>query len=157
MKKNIWTLAVLLWMCLIFWFSAKPADESADMSQSVGHLAGELFVRDFQEWKPQEQDAFAERIDHFVRKSAHAAEYVVLGFLLGGMYASWGLRGKKHFFVTAGSGILYAATDEFHQLFVPGRSGQLSDVLLDSCGVLAGTVLYIGAVWLVRCWKSRKK
>lgn len=157
MKKNIWTLAVLLWMCLIFWFSAKPADESADMSQSVGHLAGELFVRDFREWTPQEQDIFAERIDHFVRKSAHATEYAVLGILFGGMYASWGLRGKKHFLVTAGSGILYAATDEFHQLFVPGRSGQLSDVLLDSCGVLAGSVLYIGAVWLVRSWKSRRK
>lgn len=158
MKKNIWTLAVLLWMCIIFWFSAKPADESAHMSRSVGHLAGELLVKDFREWAPEEQDAFAGRIDHFVRKSAHAAEYAVLGILLGGMYASWSLCGRRHFLLALGSGVLYAATDEFHQLFVPGRSGQLSDVLLDSGGVLAGTLLYIGVVWLVgRLHKREEK
>ncbi|HJA34824.1 MAG TPA: VanZ family protein [Candidatus Mediterraneibacter merdigallinarum] len=40
---------------------------------------------------------------------------------------------------------LYAATDEVHQLFVPGRSGQISDVILDSAGALAG-VLVLAAV-----------
>ena len=38
----------------------------------------------------------------------------------------------------------YAATDEFHQLFVPGRSGQISDVLLDSAGALAGVWIMTG-------------
>ena len=120
MKKNIWTLAVLLWMCLIFWFSAKPADESADMSQSVGHLAGELFVRDFQEWKPQEQDAFAERIDHFVRKSAHAAEYVVLGFLLGGHVRLLGSAGKETFFCDSGQWNSLCGYGRVPSAFCPG-------------------------------------
>jgi hypothetical protein len=35
-------------------------------------------------------------------------------------------------------GVLYAVSDEIHQTFVPGRAGQLRDVLIDSCGVLAG-------------------
>lgn len=156
MKKNIWTLAVLLWMCIIFWFSAKPAAESTDMSMSVGHLAGEIFIRNFQEWPSEEQEAFAENIDHFVRKSAHAAEYAVLGILLGEMYAAYGMRGRKLFFLTAGTGIVYAATDEFHQLFVPGRSGQISDVMLDSCGVLAGTVLCIGCLWLLERHRNKR-
>lgn len=39
------------------------------------------------------------------------------------------------------TGALYAASDEFHQLFVPGRSGQISDVLLDSAGVCFGVLL----------------
>ena len=38
-------------------------------------------------------------------------------------------------------GTLYAASDEIHQLFVPGRSGQLRDVFLDSAGVAAGILL----------------
>ena len=43
----------------------------------------------------------------------------------------------------AGTGILYAASDEFHQLFVPGRSGQITDVLIDSGGLLAGILLVV--------------
>lgn len=154
MKKNIWTLLVLLWMCLIFWFSAKPAGESADMSQSVGKLVGEVFVGDFHQWTLQEQNAFAENIDHFVRKSAHATEYAVLGILLGGMYACYGWSERQRWILAAATGVLYAATDEFHQLFVPGRSGQLSDVLLDSGGVIAGAVLYFVCVFLLKRYKS---
>ena len=44
MKRNIFTLMVLLWMGIIFWFSAQPADQSERMSLSVGHVAGLLFV-----------------------------------------------------------------------------------------------------------------
>ena len=42
----------------------------------------------------------------------------------------------------------YAATDEFHQLFVPGRSGQISDVILDSAGAALGVLLMTGIEWL---------
>ena len=38
-------------------------------------------------------------------------------------------------------GVLYAASDEFHQLFVPGRAGRVSDVLIDSSGVLLGIAI----------------
>ena len=40
--------------------------------------------------------------------------------------------------------ILYAITDEIHQLFIPGRNGNVVDVLIDSCGGLIG----IGVIWL---------
>ena len=46
-------------------------------------------------------------------------------------------------------GSFYAASDELHQLFVPGRSGEIKDVLLDSLGVLLG-VLLLGLLWKAR-------
>ena len=49
----------------------------------------------------------------------------------------------------------YAATDEFHQLFVPGRSGQLSDVILDSAGALAGVAAFTVLCWLINRRKAR--
>ena len=53
---------------------------------------------------------------------------------------------------------LYAATDEVHQLFVPGRSGQVSDVLLDSAGAIAGLALLGGIRFLVqRRWDNDGK
>ena len=145
MKRNIFTLMVLLWMGIIFWFSAQPADQSERMSLSVGHVAGLLFVDGYEDWPQERQEAFEEEIDHGVRKAAHFTEYAILGLLLTAMYRAYGHEGERLFLLAAGTGSLYAATDEFHQLFVPGRSGQISDVLLDSAGVMAG-LLVLAAV-----------
>ena len=47
-------------------------------------------------------------------------------------------------------GSAYAATDEFHQLFVPGRSGQMTDVMIDSVGCLIGCLVTCLILHLVR-------
>ncbi len=151
-----WILLALLiaWMGMIFFFSAKPAVQSAQMSHSVGRMIGKLLVPEFDELEEQEQDSFAESIDFVVRKSAHACEYAVLGILLFWNYEQK-IRKRS---ILAGiswlSVVAYAATDEIHQLFVPGRSGQISDVMLDSFGGLLGVVFSVMIQYLIR---KRKK
>ncbi|MDY6314114.1 MAG: VanZ family protein, partial [Clostridia bacterium] len=51
---------------------------------------------------------------------------------------------------------LYAASDEFHQLFVPGRSGEFRDVCLDSAGALTGILIFI-LIWSVKKWTLKKQ
>ena len=150
MKKAISTLLVLLAMVLIFLFSAQPGDSSDETSLSVGGLIGKIFVSDFSVWTPEEQFEFAERINHPVRKLAHATEYAALGVLMTVMFGAYGIRGWRRFGISWACTVLYAGTDEFHQLFVPGRSGQLGDVVIDAVGALAGILLCLlaGAVWL---------
>lgn len=155
-KRFVLISLVFAWMVLIFSFSAKPADESADMSHSVGRTVGRFFVPSFEEWDEEAQEAFADRIDYPVRKTAHATEYAILGILLMAATGTFsdkidgdiiriinipavGYRSGLSFLI----GTMYAASDEFHQLFVPGRSGQISDVMLDSAGVLAGILLFL--------------
>lgn len=138
MKRNIFTLMTLLWMGIIFWFSAQPADQSERMSLSVGHVAGLLFVDGYEDWPQERQEAFEEEIDHGVRKAAHFTEYAILGLLLTAMYRAYGHEGERLFLLAAGTGSLYAATDEFHQLFVQGRSCQITDWMIDTCGVITG-------------------
>lgn len=138
MKRNIFTLMVLLWMGIIFWFSAQPADQSERMSLSVGHVAGLLFMDGYEDWPKERQEAFEEEIDHRVRKAAHFTEYAILGLLLTAMYRAYGHEGERLFLLAAGTGSLYAATDEFHQLFVQGRSCQITDWMIDTCGGITG-------------------
>jgi VanZ family protein len=71
--------------------------------------------------------------DLVLRKTAHAAEFAVLGFLL--------LRAVGREIAALLLGIAYALTDELHQHFVPGRQGSVLDVLLDSVGVALGVFL----------------
>lgn len=141
--KWILTLAALLWMAVIWWFSAKPAEVSTETSHRAGRAVAGLFVPGFESWPEEEQLKLVESIDHPVRKAAHATEYAVLGILLSagaGFYVR-----RRRWLAGWGGGALYAVSDEIHQYFVPGRSCQVSDMVLDSAGVLAG----VAAVWAV--------
>ena len=210
-QRKVFLVLMLLWMALIFFYSSRQADVSAEDSGRIGITLGRIFISDFEEWPEEEQQEFAARIDHPVRKTAHAAEYAVLGFLAAGACAgtagsagtsrSSGMAGSSGVAESAGtagsagtaessgvaesagtaesSGVagrtgngawrkfrkemflpwliaaLYAASDEIHQLFVPGRSGQLSDVILDSAGALAGVAAFTVLCWLINRRKAR--
>jgi VanZ family protein len=100
---SLW-LPVVLWAGLIFALSAVP-----DLGTGLGG------------W------------DLVLRKTAHAAEFAVLGLLLA--------RAVGRELPALLLGIVYAVTDEVHQSFVPGRLGSVWDVLLDSVGVAFGVFL----------------
>lgn len=150
-KRIILPVFTVLWMAVIFWFSSAPAEESTHMSLSAGRMAARIFVPDFDEWEPEKQDAFAEKIDYPVRKTAHAGEYAVLGVWMYGTVSSFSGRKRVCRGITAWvAASVYAATDELHQLFVPGRSGQIRDVLLDSTGAAAGILLCMVIAALIK-------
>ncbi|MBS6643963.1 MAG: VanZ family protein [Clostridiaceae bacterium] len=150
LKKLLLLAAVIGWMMAIFSFSAEPADESTQMSHETGKIVARILNRDFSDWSLESQTSYVERIDFAVRKSAHALEYALLGLLLFLAAFEWsdylkkcGWLGKHLGLMAWLAGICYAASDELHQYFVPGRSCQFTDVLLDSAGVLAGIVMCV--------------
>ena len=141
MRKKIFLILAILWMAIIFSFSAKDADESTKESNAVGMFLGSIVYSDFEEWTEEEQQAFAETWDHPVRKCAHMTEYAILGFFLVGA----GYDGRENCRRAMGRAFriaaLYAATDEIHQYFVPGRACMLTDVGYDALGALVGVLL----------------
>lgn len=150
-----WT-AVLAWAVLIFTLSAQPATQSSGLS---GRIV--LAIRDLSGGAlPGGVDAVLEMV---VRKGAHMFEYAVLGALLVWAWRAWPARVSRSgggevdaagepvgvpAGVSAGNvvwpfllAVVYAVSDEVHQLFVQGRSGQLSDVLVDATGAALGVAL----------------
>jgi VanZ family protein len=77
-----------------------------------------------------------------VKKGGHALGY----FLLGCAFLHGLGRTQKAPWLAWGFCVLYAATDEFHQSFVPGRSAQVKDVGIDALGALVGLLLAL--IWL---------
>lgn len=143
-QKYIIMILTLIWMGVIFWFSAQPATESAQMSGAV--LGGlQKFLIDIPVFNSMLISGVAE---HILRKGAHFLEYAVLGVLLllcanSNLSEKWK---KLRLPVALVSGILYACTDEWHQAFVPGRSAQVSDVILDGTGVCTGIIIVIAVL-----------
>ena len=136
----IWLIFTIIWMSVIFSFSAKKAVESEGMSHSVGKEIGRLIVSQFTSWSEERQEQFAKMIDFPVRKCAHATEY-----------------GKRSMLICWCAGTAYAASDELHQLFVPGRSCQFRDVCIDSAGVLAGVLVFSLIKHEIVKYKEKKK
>ena len=57
------------------------------------------------------------------------------------LMSTYNLGNKKRTIISLVLGIIYASLDEFHQLFTPGRSAQITDVIIDSMGVMLGILL----------------
>lgn len=142
-SRLLFCFLTLLWMSLIFLFSSQPGEESTEVSTWVGRGIGRIFVPGFQDAAPSAQEAWALQIDFYVRKGAHFSVYLVLGMLLTASFLTFcpAAQLRTRILIPFALGVLYAASDEFHQLFVPGRSGQVRDVCIDSSGVMIGILL----------------
>lgn len=139
------TLLTLAMMIMIFCLSMENAEKSDRRSGVFSECVVRFFCPEYDLLDAAEQRTVFDRIQHIVRKCAHFSEYSALGFLIRLCIESWfGYRtGKSRYLTLAGFGVGagYACTDEAHQLAIDGRSGQWSDVFVDSCGVLAGVML----------------
>lgn len=90
-------------------------------------------------------------LNFLIRKAAHITEYFILFMLL---YYAFKKAFYKNLKIKAAIiTILYACTDEFHQLFIPGREGKVRDVLIDSIGVFIGVFL----IYIFKFIKKHRK
>ena len=165
MERNGWqrtwvrivtTVMTAAMMILIFRFSMETAERSDRTSGVVTDRVIDTFYPDYESSSQERQRSIYDSVQHLVRKTAHFTEYTLLGILIRCCLESW--FGRKKWLEAAAwaGGTIYAGTDELHQLLIDGRSGQWSDVLLDSGGVLTG-VLLAGLVIRIGARHFRRK
>lgn len=136
MKKKIipWVL-IAFWCGFIFFQSNQPGDISSMESNIIVDILNWLMTP----WGGLGDVSFASFI---VRKCAHFLEYFILGILLFNGFKNI-KRLKQTFGISLLLGIIYAASDEIHQYYIPGRGPRIQDVMIDSLGVLAGLCLLV--------------
>ena len=135
MRKKICIALSILWMGVIFYMSNQPATISSIHSGNTISLISKLpLIGDIME------HLMSINIGEFiVRKSAHMFSYCLLAILL--FMSVYEKDIKKAIIVAFIGTFLYACSDEFHQLFIPGRSGEFRDVMIDSLGGTIGLIL----------------
>ena len=86
-----------------------------------------------------------EEIDPIIRKLAHFGLYLLVGISACCLVCTFNTNWKYRVWISIFIGLVYAITDEIHQSFIPGRSGEIRDVIIDTLGVATGIlmVLYI--------------
>ena len=146
---------VIAVMVIIYCFSAQTGAESGAMSGRITRWVLNLVVPGFGDFSQEKQEAIRSAVSFAVRKLAHFSEYALLGFslMLHIAQIEKKITVRLPWLWSWCVGTLYAATDEFHQGFVAGRGPSVRDVMIDSSGVIAGTLLL---VWIIRR-RTRKK
>ena len=162
MKKRILSaMPALAVMILIFCFSAQHSEQSNGSSNYIVDklvkAIGEVREAVGMETTELEAGINIEFLTFLVRKLAHTMEYALLGFWISFYLYQRSYPFKRRFFQSLLAGFLYACTDELHQYFVPGRSCEFRDVLIDTNGVFLGTLAFFFVLWLIQRRRKKKE
>jgi len=142
MKKIILYILIFLWMILIFFFSNQPSVESDGVSDGImSKIINIVEVATNYEFSDEQIDNIYEYGITPLRKCAHFSIYFVLGILFYLLIKQYDLELNKTLIISLLFCIMYACSDEIHQLFIFGRSGEIRDVLIDSLGSFLGIFL----------------
>lgn len=140
LRKVIKFTLVICCMLIIFMFSSDSGTASSKKSDSV--IINLVDVISNKKVNNKDRDKYIERYVFPVRKCAHFTIYLILGILVISLLSEYRILNSKTVLYTLLIVFLYACSDEFHQLFVSGRSSEIRDVLIDSSGGFIGSYLY---------------
>jgi len=81
-----------------------------------------------------------ELLETVIRKLAHLFEFFILGVLMINYLKNYNI--KNYILISIAICFIYACTDEIHQLFIPGRDGNIKDIFIDTIGSFIGIMSY---------------
>ena len=159
MKINLLRIVLLILLFgtfyIIFGFSSQDGEESGGISSRVTEFILEK-SNTYKNIEENRQDEIFERTEKIIRKIAHFSIYALVGFLLMGLVSTFKLKEKSRILISLILGVLYATSDEIHQLFSPGRSAQITDVYIDTLGILVGIFVILLFIKIFEKMKLQK-
>jgi len=139
-KKIIKILLVLIIMFTIFMFSSERDTVSTKRSDGLIIRTCEFLLG--RQLTENEKEIYIEKYVVYVRKTAHFTLYFLLGLFFISFLKEFDFNNKKLIIYTIIFVFIYACSDEIHQLFIPGRSGEILDVLIDTTGGVLSSFIY---------------
>lgn len=160
-RKVFSNILVILWAGLIFFMSSMNTNEPNGNSKTIINDVVEKAVETtnglgITDKHPSENkmNQVIEKLNYPLRKVAHASEYFIFTILILIALKNSGVKGNKKFIIALVICFIYACTDEYHQTFVNGRTGQFSDTLIDTFGGFISCLMY---TFMMKISKIRKK
>ena len=160
MKKNILRIILILLLLgtfyIIFGFSSQDGEKSGSISKRITEKIATL-IPQIQEKSKLEKENIMNTMERIIRKMAHFSIYTVVGLLLMSLISTYNIKEKNRLIITLTTGIIYASSDEIHQSFVPGRSPMITDVVIDTMGVILGILLIILGKKIIKKYRKNKQ
>ncbi len=151
-KKILSIILIIAWMILVFYLSNQIRTNSAELSGFFTKII--LKICNTSDVKTPEQILLIENV---IRKTAHFLIYTLGGMLIFLFINLYKIRLNNKVLISWIIGTVYAMTDEIHQLFVLGRSGEIRDVCIDSLGVITGIIILLLTIKVIDNIRNRKE
>lgn len=160
MKKNILRIILILLLLetfyIIFGFSSQDGEKSGSISRRITEKIA-TFIPQIQNENEIEKENIMNTMERIIRKMAHFSIYTVVGLLLMSLVSTYNIKEKNRLIITLTTGIIYASSDEIHQSFVPGRSPMITDIVIDTMGVILGILLIILGKKIIKKYRKNKQ
>ena len=146
MKINILRIILILLLLstffIIFGFSSQDGENSGGLSRNITNKILQLSNK-YKDMGQEEKEKIADRTERIIRKIAHFSIYTLVGLLLMGLLSTYKIKENWRIILSVLLGMIYAVSDEIHQSFIPGRTPQITDIYIDTLGVVLGVLLIL--------------
>ena len=160
-KKIKYVKCIIAIICciIIFTFSALPA--TASTKQSKGLTYNVIKLLNGNKLNERDLEKLTKKVNPLIRKIAHFSIYMILAIFTYMFIEELNIKSKTekerlrtNILYTCIFCIIYAVFDEIHQIYVPGRTGKVIDVIIDTLGSCMGiTILLLNNFMKTRCKK----
>ena len=157
-------LLIIAWCVVIFTFSAMPSNESNNKSKGTIDIVTEKTLKITNKLgitnkhpSNQRMNNFIENLNKPLRKCMHASVYLVLSILIFCCLKMTKLNNGIISLLSVILSFLYACTDEFHQMFVSGRTSEWLDVMIDTVGAILGVIVINTIFKIIHKAKEKSK
>lgn len=154
--RAVLVILIIINCAVIFKFSAEESGKSSDRSGKVVQKIVEVNPRT-RNLEKKEKDRIQENLIVPIRKTAHFSVYMCLGALIFILANTYKIKDFRKILISLISAFIYACSDEIHQLFVGGRSGEFRDVCIDTCGAMFGIILVLAICACIHLFKRKKE
>lgn len=137
MRRIVFLLLTILWMTVVYSFSSEIGDTSSSTSGNTIRKVLDIFVN----WSEDTMNYYVELLQPIARKLAHFILYTIGGILIYNIKLPRETKRRVAFSILLV--LVYSISDEIHQSFVPGRTGRIFDVFVDTLGASFGVIMMI--------------
>ena len=141
-QRIIFAVLTIATFVTIFILSSQNGEKSGSTSREFTKKIIEILQLD-KNLSKSEKENLIENSQFIIRKLAHFTIYAIAGINIYGFVNTYDTKKKNKILVTLLVGIVYAISDEIHQMFSGDRTPAIRDVFIDSCGVLFGICIFL--------------
>lgn len=153
-ERIIFAVLTIVTFVIIFIFSSQNGDESGSTSREFTKKIIEILQID-KNLSESEKENLIENLQFVIRKLAHFTIYTIAGMNIYGFVNTFDMKKKNKILGALLVGIIYAISDEIHQMFSGDRTPAIRDVVIDSCGVLFGICMFLAINKIIKIRKNK--